>query len=300
MRAPLRAAALVAAASLSIAAAQPAERPLLDTLLARASWYVQDFINQFTTVVAEERYVQDSSVALPSVPIPGLGGRGAATSSIPTERARHRELKSDFLMVKSAGNNFWQPFRDVFEVDHVPVRDREERLTKLFLNPSADNLSRAGEIVEESSRYNLGAVKRTINNPMFGLMLLMPEYQPRFRFTLGRPDPGVGRGVWIVDFDEQERPSVIQGLSGRDMPAHGRFWIEEDTGRIAKVEVRVKQPEIDARLTTVFRIEEKFGIDVPSEMREEYDMPGGRLTGTASYSRFRRFQVSENHEITPQ
>ena len=27
----------------------------------------------------------------------------------------------------------WQPFRDVFEVDHIPIRDREQRLAKLFL-----------------------------------------------------------------------------------------------------------------------------------------------------------------------
>lgn len=301
MRAPLCAAALAAAASLSVAAAQPPDRALLDTLLAKASWYVLDFIDQFTTVVAEERYVQDSSVALPSVALPGLGGRGGGVpSSMPTQRARHRELKSDFLMVKSAGSGFWQPFRDVFEVDHVPVRDREERLTKLFLNPSADNLSRAGEIVEESSRYNLGAVKRTINNPMFGMMLLMPEYRSRFRFTLGKADGGAGHRVWIVEFEEQERPSVIQGLEGHDMPAHGRFWIEENSGRVAKVEVRVKQPEIDAKLTTEFRVDEKFGLDVPSEMREEYDMPGGRVSGIATYSRFRRFQVSADHEITPQ
>jgi hypothetical protein len=305
MRAPLCAAVVCAAASVTVgvavtAAAQSSADPTLDVLLARASYYVVDFIDQFTTVVAEEQYIQDSTVALPSFAIPGLRGRGATGSAVPTQRARHRELKSDFLMVKSAGSQFWQPFRDVFEVDHVPVRDREERLTKLFLDPSADNLSRAEEIVDESSRYNLGAVKRTINNPVFALMLLTPEYQWRFHFTLGKQDKRAGDDVWVVEYAEQERPSVIHGVEGHDMPAHGRFWIERESGRIVKVELLVKQPEIDAALTTLFRTEERFGITVPSEMREEYEMPSGHVSGRARYSKFRRFQVSADHEVTPQ
>jgi len=36
---------------------------------------------------------------------------------------------------------------------------------------------------------------------------------------------------------------------------------------------------------------------VPVEMREEYDMPSNRVTGNASYSRFRRFQVTADEDI---
>ena len=51
-----------------------------------------------------------------------------------------RELKSDLLLLKPAGADAWMAFRDVFEVDGEPVRDRTERLSQLFLErtPSTD------------------------------------------------------------------------------------------------------------------------------------------------------------------
>src|SRR5262249_36332577 len=142
--------------------------PALDQLLTRATWYVLDFIENLSNVVAEERYTQDSNVLLATMPIPALGGRGGAQTSMPRGSAKHRELKADFLIVKAAGE-FWQPFRDVFEVDHIPIRDREERLAKLFLGDKAGKGSeeRAKAISDESARYNLGGVQRTINNPVF-------------------------------------------------------------------------------------------------------------------------------------
>ena len=107
--------------------------PALESLLTKATWYVLEFVDKLSNVVAEERYVQDSSVMLATIAIPGLGGRGGPAMSAPRGSAKHRELKADFLIVKTPGEP-WQPFRDVFEVDHIPMRDREERLAKLFLN----------------------------------------------------------------------------------------------------------------------------------------------------------------------
>ena len=74
---------------------------------------------------------------------------------------------------------------------------------------------------------------------------------------------------------------MIVGLNGQDMPAFGRFWIEADTGRVVKAEVRVEQKGVKANLTTVFRADERLGIDVPSEMREDYDLADSRVTGVA-------------------
>ena len=48
-------------------------------------------------------------------------------------RARHRDLRSDFLLVKSPETQALVPFRDVIQVDGIMVRDREARLAKLFL-----------------------------------------------------------------------------------------------------------------------------------------------------------------------
>ena len=88
----------------------------------------------------------------------------------------------------------WQPFRDVFEVDHIPIRDREQRLAKLFLGNKTDSETqeRARAIADESARYNLGAVQRTINNPVFALMFLQPDAREHFKFTMGKPDRRMG------------------------------------------------------------------------------------------------------------
>jgi hypothetical protein len=274
------------------------EDPALEALLTRATWYALDFVDKLSSVVAEERYVQDSSVALPTVPIPGLGGRGGGFSSTPRGSAKHRELKSDFLIVKSAGE-LWEPFRDVYEVDHIPVRDREERVTKLFLHPTGDTQARAKAIADESGRYNLGAVRRTINNPVFALIFLQPELRWHFKFAFGKPDRRMGDDVRVVEFIEEARPTVITGLPGQDMVAYGRFWIEAATGRVVKTEVKVDERGIKATLTTVFRADERLAIDVPVEMHEDYELADGHVSGNATYGRFRRFEVNATEEIIP-
>ena len=105
------------------------------TLLDRAAWYLDFFIDQFENVVAEESYVQDASTLLPSYS--PVGGRGGIALPGPSagelSRARHRDLRSDFLLVKSPDTLALVPFRDVIEVDGIPVGDRQQRLAKLFL-----------------------------------------------------------------------------------------------------------------------------------------------------------------------
>ena len=305
MRTALRAAAVTLAVSVAaaapLAAQQTSTDTALDQLLARATWYSIDFVNKLSSVVAEERYIQDSNVALMTIAIPGLSGRGGATpSNIPRNSSKHRELRADFLIVKSSGE-VWTPFRDVFEVDHIPIRDRDERLAKLFLSDKGgtDVETKAKAIADESARYNLGAVQRTINNPVFALIFLQPDVRERFKFTAGKPDRKMGDDVRVVDYLEEGRPTVIAGLPGQDMPAFGRFWIENATGRVVKAEVRVEVKDIKANLTTTFRTDERLGIDVPVEFREEYDLRDSRVNGIATYARFRKFEVKSSEELAP-
>src|SRR5215831_15061482 len=143
MKTPFR--AILAACCFSVVlAGSGADNPpvALDVMLDRAAWYLDYFIDQFVNVVAEEQYVQDSNVLLPSFsPFVGRGGLAASPPS-PTDltRARHRDLRSDFLLVKSPENENLIPFRDVIEVDGTQVRDRQERLAKLFINVTKDAL----------------------------------------------------------------------------------------------------------------------------------------------------------------
>src|SRR5688572_31033423 len=91
-----------------------------EALLAKTAAYVAQFVDQFSNVVAEETLVQETTIP-----------------------RRKRTMRSDFLLVRYPGDTQWQTFRDVAEVDGKPVRAKEERLTKLFLEPASTALRRA-------------------------------------------------------------------------------------------------------------------------------------------------------------
>jgi formylglycine-generating enzyme required for sulfatase activity len=280
-------AAGVGSATIVILAAQaPAATVSLDEMLDRASDYVERLTEAFVEVVAEERYDQRSQTPAMTTRF----GNSAMTSPGHNER---RELVSDFLLAKVEGADFLVPFRDVFQVDGRPVRDREDRLSSLFLHPTDATFAQAIRITEEGARYNIGNMQRTVNTPMLALTFLGPAIRPGFRYTLGREDPRVGPGVWIVDYTEEHHPTVVHGTDYKDMPASGRMWIEAATGRVRKTELIIRDEGLRAIITTSFRPDERFDVDVPAEMVEDYSLPDrSHVTGVATYDRFRRFNVT--------
>jgi hypothetical protein len=292
---PVVAGAVLAGVALLGAPAQ-AQTPDAAVLMARVGRYAATFANEFTSVVAEEDYVQDSSSGRVAQ------NRGSDSRGKPA----HRELRSDFLLVEPPGSSSWLPFRDVFEVDGQAVRDRNQRLERLFLQPSATAVERAAAIAKESARYNLGEMTRTVNNPVLVLAFLQPDYQPHFRFEVDKPDPDAGEHVWIVSYRESERPTLIRGAFDHDMPARGRVWVDEPSGRVVRTELGLEDNAVAARITTSFTTAEGFTIAVPSEMREEYTIGAAvraqqQLRGVATYRQFRRFnvQADENVDLPP-
>jgi formylglycine-generating enzyme required for sulfatase activity len=279
----------------------PADPPSLDELLERAAWYLAGFIDQFENVVAEEHYVQDANTPLPSYP--PLTGRGAITlqgpSPVELNRARHRELRSDFLLVKAPDTQALVPFRDVIEVDGVAVGDRQQRLTKLFLGKTNDDaMTLAEKVGEEGARYNLGNMRSTLGNPVLALGVLQASYQSRFKFSLGKEDRGVATGAWWIDYQETSSPAMIHGQGGIDLFAHGRIWLDASSGRVLKTQLTVQQPTIRAQITTTFRVDDHFAIAVPSEMREVYQFStGNKISTVANYGRFRRFDVRSEESV---
>ena len=114
-----------------------AQSPDIDELIPRATAYVHDFVEKLSNVVAEERYEQET-----------------------TSPRRTRVLVSDFLLVKHPGDTLWQTFRDVAEVDGMPVRDREDRITRLFLQPSSSALRRDAKRCAGNGLDSRGALQR--------------------------------------------------------------------------------------------------------------------------------------------
>ncbi len=273
----------------AIAAAQ---EPSLDTVLARAADYVAAFHQQLSGIVAEESYSQESRR-------PGLG-------------AQRRRLTSDFLLVLPPRADRYVEFRDVFAVDGRAIRDRDERLFRLFLDPAA-TADQAHAIIEESARLNIGGIPRNLNTPMLPLNFLLPAQQPRFRFRRvnrrmpdltghGAPAAGVATfrvttDVWVIAFEESRRGTVIRSYEGHDFPAAGRFWIDPASGAVLMSELVMERTGIHAVIDVSYQSEPLIGFRVPIEMRERYVTRDERIDGVATYGRFRQFTVRTDEWI---
>ena len=303
-------ASTVPAAAISATAQEPA----LTTVLQRAGAYVEEFHRQLSGIVAEEHYVQEvqafhkrngcsSNATYQST----LNCRGQLVNPMRTD------LKSDLLLVRPSDGTRWAEFRDVFEVDGAPVRDRTERLTKLFLGEDpVSSRQLLGRILEESSRFNIGDVQRNINTPIFGLQVLDRSNQARFKFarskrrvpdTFSRDHTPTGAfrtstEVWVIEYRETQASTIVRTTDRRDFPVRGRFWIEPSTGRVLMSEMIAKNRAVNATIDVSFQSEPLAGMLVPIEMREEYqDRGGSHITGVATYGRFRQFTVNVDEKF---
>jgi hypothetical protein len=189
------------------------------------------------------------------------------------------------------------------------VRDRTERLQKLFSDAPQTAVGAATQITNESSRYNIGGVIRTINVPTFGLLILRPEYLKRFEFRKRSEDKVSGLATWRITFEERARPTIVRTLPprGNDVPLEGSLWIEPETGRVIKTLVKtVGTPDpLSASggfggglgitlmwVETTFALNNALGLWVPEKMTEWARAEDrSEVEGTATYSRFRRFTV---------
>lgn len=274
----------------------------VSAIAARA--YVIDYETQLTGVVAEEHYDQWVEA--------GQTGTNASTDRV-RERAglvqgpTKRSLVSDFLMTRWPGEGAWFGFRDVLLVDGAPVRNREERLLKLFMQNPSDVLARADVIAAESARYNIGGVERNINVPTQALDFLHPRHSSRFSFRKAGEDLLDGRTLWRLAYEEREQPYLITTPSGRGIRSTGAVWIDEKTGAVFQTQLNLSTAEarqlLRTRITVIYRHDDNLGFLVPTELRESHEQsdPSSRfggavqLNGLARYMKFRRFRT-ETHE----
>jgi hypothetical protein len=210
-------------------------------------------------------------------------------------------------MTISRGDRGWVSFRDVFEVDGQPVRDRVERLSRILQSVNPESLEQARRIAEESARYKLDAdgtkIDRTINVPMTALQYLRAANQPRSVFRLGKSERVGGIDCVTVQFTEQATPRIIGTSDG--VPAHGTFWIDmTGGGRVLKTELRIdsvgtRAQAIRAQATVTYGRVDKLDVWLPAVMDETYELPATRqvVTGHATYSNFLEFAVTTSESI---
>lgn len=286
-------AVVLAAAAPSLWAQEP--EPRLDDVLAKASAYVRDYEARFSLLVADERYVQeirrpDNNPVAGNLSRNNPGGGFASNGGV----RKRLVLKSDYLLVQLGPGAGWMPFRDTYEVNGKAVNDRDDRLARLFLEPTETSLDMASRLMTDSTRHNLGSMTRTVNIPTLALMFLHPEVRERFTFSKDGVDTLGGRPAWRLEYTEHQHPTLIRTTRGRDLPATGRLWIDPSTGVVMKTQMVAADPLVRAMITTTYQHDAALDMWVPATMEDYYkaDAEVDEVTGTATYGRFRKFNVS--------
>ncbi len=265
-----------------------AETLTLKDVLLRAHAYVVEYEDHLLSgVLAEERYEQrisdEDDVALST-----------------------QTLVSEYLIFQLPPDESWFAFRNVLEVDGVPVPDGRMRFQELLSQPSSDVVEQAMKIGEENARYNIGEVYRTINLPTFALAFLRPINRKRVSFEKAGEETIEGTLTWVIHYEDLRKPAFIATPGGSELNTSGRFWIDPSTGCVIRSELitggllpvsirhwgpRTRGALPNARITVTYRPDQTLGFWVPAEMEEKYDegakRQGHSITGKAKYSNFR-------------
>jgi hypothetical protein len=264
------------------------------TVLSSAMRYAMNYEQRFALLAAEELYQQE--LLRPPNPgsnlsrsNPGGGMQGGGPISTQT-------IKSDFLLVQLGGDGEgWMPFRDAFEVKGRKLRERDDRLLKLFTSSHKDRFDKAAQLTNDSSKFNLGNVTRTINIPTLAMMFVHPRVNERFEFTDGGEETINGRVLRRALYKEVARPTLIKTSRGRDLALTGMLWIDPFTGTVVKTELNAADPIVRCQVLVTFRREEALDLWVPDKMEEYYKAYSGLddILATATYTNVRRILKSD-------
>jgi hypothetical protein len=183
----------------------------------------------------------------------------------------------------------------VLRVNGKDVTGRAGRLADLFANPAGLSLVAASRIAEESARFNIGRVRRTVNNPAVVLEILDPRHHPRFRFERDGDERIAGIRAAMIRVAERARPTIVRSSGGRDEPVDGRLWVDPEHGTLLRAALRIRISDMtdeSLHLDVTFGFEKALQMWVPVRMRELYEI--GRRheqTGDARYVGYRQFVV---------
>jgi hypothetical protein len=260
------------------------------TIIGSAMRYVMAYEQKFALLVADETYVQE--LQRPPNPGDNLSQRNPGGGMRAGGAMERKIIRSDFMLVQLGGDGEgWMPFRDAYEVKGGKVRDRDDRLLKLFQGNDKERFEKAAEFSEATAKHNLGNVARTINIPTLAMMFLHPRVNERFEFTDEGEETIDGRVLRRAAYREAARPTLIKTTRGRDLALTGRLWIDPFTGTVVKTELNAADPAVRCAITVTFRRDEALDFWVPSQMDEYYKAALGldEILATATYSNVRSF-----------
>lgn len=264
------------------------------TVLSTAMRYTMNYEQRFLLLAADEHYLQE--IQRPPNPGSNLsrsnpGGGMQAGGAIATQ-----SIKSDFLLVQLGGDGEgWMPFRDAYEVKGRKLRERNDRLLKLFTTNDKQRFEKGAELSAQTHKHNLGNVARTINIPTLAMMFLHPRVNERFEFTDGGEETIAGRVLRKAVYKEVARPTLIRTTRGRDLALTGYLWIDPFTGTVVKSELNAADPAVRCQVIVTFRRDEALDLWVPERMEEYYKAYSGLddIIATATYTNVRRILKSD-------
>jgi hypothetical protein len=283
-------------------AAVPPSPACADTraVVERAVEYVTQFGQALGSVVATEEYRQEvlglaepERYAPPPITISqGIQVQPAAPMTAQT--GLRQTLRSSFLFVQLPDEQGWVGFRDVLEVNGKRVGADAKSRTPLD-KPGESSLDRWRRLSEESARYNIGSIMRTLNVPTFALLVLHPENQARFSFTPAGHDRPAEKAACDVAFQETASPTIVRTGVGADMRSSGTFRLDAATGRVLRSELIAGSTTagVGLKATVQYEQDKRLQLWLPREMREEYVTKSGeRLNCTARYSNYARTEIT--------
>jgi hypothetical protein len=259
---------------------QPSATTSLEAVVDRASRFAERQRDALANVVADEHYLQQ--LEFPS------GGV-----------FQTRRLESEMAFVRLGGSVDWMAFRSVLRVDGEPTGNDPGGLEMLFREGATGNLGR--RLADENAIHNIGGLRRNFNIPTFVQHILMPQQIARFVIRkVSEELDGAGQ-IWILEYRERHRPTIVRFDGRRDVPVKGRLWIRPEDGSLVKATLSATVP-VASELEFRWQHDERLHQWVPAEMRERYRrlryervqagaQPFYDIVCVATYSNYRRFAV---------
>jgi hypothetical protein len=271
-----------AIASLLVAGAMHAADA--DAIRDRLDKYLIEYEPRLSSVVADERMTQRDGASQ-------LANRRTA------EPTKDREIISEVAFIGLPGDAGWLGFRRVLKVNGKALPDAGPALATILSDGAKDDYDQARLLLGQSAEHNLG-FPRTTNLPNLPLEFLHPRNRHRLHHRLDGMEKIRGVNTARMVFEEHSTPTIIQRPDGGEMRSLVSAWVEPDTGRLLRAQVKTRDARIgvlpyDNLIWVDFRMDEKLDLLVPYEMKEDFF--AGRFregTGTARYTNYRQFKTA--------
>jgi hypothetical protein len=239
---------------------------------ALASRYLEEYTAKLALAVAEETYIQETY----------------ASANV---RTGSRLLKGEIYITFLPKDRIWMAVHDVFEVDGEPVPDRKSVVDTVLRG----NLTTvAADIARQNSRYNLGRITRTFNEPTLALLVVDKSHVNNFEFKSQSVETSGAVTLVTLSFIEKRRPTIVSSTSHAPIYSRGEMVVDAATGHVRATRLMLKDGHVTAEVATTYMLEPKLKLWVPSVYTERYEgEPEGLKeinTGRAVYTNYRQHE----------